>query len=710
MKRDGELRIDDGRRLSESSMAALARAAEETVSHMFEAGVFDRAAEARRIRSCVWEGQHWDERMYGDEAFPFKGASDLRVRTADRAVRVRVAEAVTALLRAQLSFGSDLPPAAAQFLSRLWRRTLEGEIALQWLQQMSLLSLYVWGGGRAAAGLWIGWDESVEWTPVSYDAEALASAMAQRGVDPDAAAIAMGDEETLASALSSLGIVRAGRARAAAREFLEGGTLHAAEPRLSRSRPALRALELGVDLFVDPSVAVGGGDDADAMHLVEWLSPVAMRQRALQEDWDESFARELEERAEGDGGGEAVFPEWDFASPDAKEPTRVETIRESGRFQVVTSYVRALGPGGVPGRYRVVWCPALPGRAARPADLVKTPWGGWPVMLVSGEVRGPGAMDGAGIALRMSGLQTQQKLTSDMLADLSMLQLPPVTQKGAHAAGAGRGVLIEPLALNSIGVSEELSFMTPPQLPQTSLSWLKEVRLMIAEAADLPHEGIAPELTGILQEERLELWLRQCAEAVKRVLALVVERAGGGADASNLPPGLAEAAWPVTLRFNPRAWDMEYMERLSRIMNQLVVPLDRTGRLNLPEFVSAVALDLMPTHAELLKPADEAARDERADEEGAYMKARAGIRSPVPEGGGADYGARLAFYEELFRNPQALADVSPDKRALVEERVRALQFQMEQQRNAEIGRVGVAAETPAPESAGEAPAGEGGQF
>ena len=92
------------------------------------------------------------------------------------------------------------------------------------------------------------------------------------------------------------------------------------------------------------------------------------------------------------------------------------------------------------------------------------------------------------------------------------------------------------------------------------------------------------------------------------------------------------------------------------------------------------------------------------------MKARAGIRSPVPEGGGADYGARLAFYEELFRNPQALADVSPDKRALVEERVRALQFQMEQQRNAEIGRVGVAAETPAPESAGEAPAGEGGQF
>ena len=336
--------------------------------------------------------------------------------------------------------------------------------------------------------------------------------------------------------------------------------------------------------------------------------------------------------------------------------------------------------------------PGAPGGAAAPAEVVRTPWGGWPVLVVSGDVRGPGALDGYGVALRMGGLQTQQKLVADMLADLSMLQLPPVTQKGAHAAGAGRGVVIEPLALNSIGVAEDLSFMTPPQLPQTSLAWLKELRLMIAEAADLPHEEIAPELTAMVQEGRLELWLRQCAEIVKRVLALVLANAAEGAGA---PREALSAA--VTLRFNPRAWDLEYMERLSRIMNQLVVPLDRTGRLNLPEFVSAVALDLMPTHAELLKPADAAAQDERADEERAYIRARAGIRTPVPEGGGADYAARLAFYQEL--GPDALSDLTPDKRALVEERVRALEFQMEQQRNAEIGRQGAAAEVPAPDAA-----------
>ena len=685
-------KIDDGRRLGAEAMAALVAASEETVDRMEEAGVFVRAAEARRIRSCVWAGQTIDERMMGEEAFPFKGASDLRVRTADRAVRLRVAEAVTALLRAQLSFGTDVDPSLALSLSQLWRRSLQGELALPWFVEMSLLALYVWGGGRTAAGIWIGWDAATEWSPRDYTADELLAALQERGVDPDTAAILLGDGEALAPALESLGLVRRGRAAAAAREFAATGVLHTAEPLLAHSRPLLRALELGVDLFVDPSVPVGRSDEAEAMHLVEWLTPAAVRARALDEDWDDAYVREL--LARDPDAAPAVFPEYDYADPDAERVTRVDTIRERGRYQVVTSYLRAPGPGGIPGRYRAVWCPALPERAARPAELVRTPWGGWPVLVVSGDVRGPGALDGYGVALRMGGLQTQQKLVADMLADLSMLQLPPVTQKGAHAAGAGRGVVIEPLALNSIGVAEDLSFMTPPQLPQTSLAWLKELRLMIAEAADLPHEEIAPELTAMVQEGRLELWLRQCAEIVKRVLALVLANAAEGTGA---PREALSAA--VTLRFNPRAWDLEYMERLSRIMNQLVVPLDRTGRLNLPEFVSAVALDLMPTHAELLKPADAAAQDERADEERAYIRARAGIRTPVPEGGGADYGARLAFYEELMQNPGALADLTPDKQALVEERMQALRFQMEQQRNAAIGRQGAASEVPAPDAA-----------
>lgn len=678
-------------------MTAIVSGAEDTVRRMAEDGVFDRAAEARRIRACIWGGQSFDERIYGEEAFPFEGASDLRVRSADRAVRLRVAECVTALLRAQPSFGAaELSAGAARFLSALYRRTMEGDMELSWHVQMSLLALYLWGGGRSAAGLWIGWDAAAERVPRDYSAEDLLSAMAESGMDEDTARIVLADEESLAAALPDLGIVPAGRAKKAAAEFAQTGLVHASEVRAVRSGPRVRALELGVDLFFDPSVPVGRSDEAEAMHMVEWLSPVALRARALDEGWDESYVAELLER-EPDAGM-ALFPEWDFASAAAEKPSRVEAEREAGRYQVVTTYLRAIGPGDVPGRYRVVWCPSLSTRAAMPAQLVDTPWGGWPVMVFSGEVRGPGAADALGLTRSVAGLQTQQKLTADMLADLSMLQLPPVTQKGAHSAGAGAGVRIEPLALNMIGAAEDLSFMTPPPLPQTSLAWLKEIRLMLAEATDLPHAEIAPELTAMLQDERIGLWLKQCGEAVKRVLSLVI--ANVGPDLARQMPELSGGAFPVSLRFNARSWDLEYMERLAKIMNQLVVPLDRAGRLNLPEFVQTVVLDLMPAHAELLKPADAAAADERADEERAYLRARAGIRTPVPEGGSADYGARLAFYQELLQNPQAFADLPQDKLALVQERIQALQFQQEQQRNAQIGRQGAAADVAAPQSAG----------
>ena len=112
------LKLDDGKRLGAEAMGRMQEAALGIVRRMGEAGVFDRAAEAHRLRACIWAGQAPDERIYGEDAFPFAGASDLRVRTADRLVRVRVAEALTALLRAQPSFGTEqIAPEEAQFLA-----------------------------------------------------------------------------------------------------------------------------------------------------------------------------------------------------------------------------------------------------------------------------------------------------------------------------------------------------------------------------------------------------------------------------------------------------------------------------------------------------------------------------------------------------------------------------------------------------------------
>ena len=348
------LKLTDGRRVNAEGMEIIQTAAAGIVRRMGEAGVFDRAAEAHRIRSCIWANQWPDERMYGEDAFPFAGASDLRVRTAERLVRARVSEATTALLRAQPSFGTaQLSPDAARFLSDVWRGAMERDLELEWQEQMALLSLYLWGGGRSMAGLWIGWDGATEWTRAEYSLDEVRALAEQAGIDPTMFDMAMADPEQMAELLKAAGIVTPSRALTDAKGMLETGELRTAEPRRVRWRPRVQALELGVQLFVDPTTGVGRGDDAEAVHTVEWLTPTGLRSRALDEEWDESYLKKVLEH--GPNFSDAIFPEWDYLTDRQLTPSRVEMQREAGNYQVVTSYLRAQGPDGIPGRWRVVW-------------------------------------------------------------------------------------------------------------------------------------------------------------------------------------------------------------------------------------------------------------------------------------------------------------------------------------------------------------------
>ena len=206
--KDGCLKLADGRRVNQENMAALAEGAVGIVRRMGEAGVFLRSAEAHRIRACIWAGQSPDERIYGEDAFPFAGASDLRVRTADRLVRARVAEATTALLRAQPSFGTaQLSPDTARFLSEVWQGTMEKDLELEWQQQIALLALYLWGGGRAMAGFWIGWDGATEWVRREYTLDEARAKAQEAGIDPTMFDMALADPDQMAELLKAVELV-----------------------------------------------------------------------------------------------------------------------------------------------------------------------------------------------------------------------------------------------------------------------------------------------------------------------------------------------------------------------------------------------------------------------------------------------------------------------------------------------------------------------
>lgn len=693
--------VSEGR-LSKEALAEIQDEARQLVVRMELWGVADTAANARRVRRALWKDQWSDELVHGEDAFPFEGASDVRFRLVEQVVRLLVAEKLTALAQAQPGFGAaGREDALARFVASTWGKILGRDLALEWYSQMALVALYLEGDGRGAAGLWIGWDEREELRPALLTMEEVAAAWQELGRDPEALQIVASDPEQLAAVLKDLGLVRTGAA-AAARSLAEGKPARVPRRQVVRSQPSVRALGLGMELFADPATPTGRSDAAREMHVVSWLTMGEIRARAAAEGWDERFVRACE-ALEGTGTQAAVFPEWDYDSDELDRVTRVEAAREAGKFQLVQSFFTALTPEGVEGRFEVLWSPGID-VAATDARLVDTPWGGWPVLLFSNRVAGSGALDGVGVAEEGAGLQMQGKLAIDTISNVSMMQLPPIVQKGTRAAGAGEP-RPSPLDVIHIGAAEDIQWMRPPQVPQTTVQFLSELRLLRDEQFGLPNEKIPGLVTEILQGWRIKWWLLQAAEAVRRVLAVALAHMSPDELAQYPELAAGGSVLPVRLTLDPRSWSIERLEKVARIFRDILMPMDRQGSLDLPAAVRGFVLELLPEHAELLPEApQEAQAKELADEQKALELIRAGIRPEVPEGGAMDYAGRAQMYRDMeAANPSVFADMAPDKQQLLRERIEALDFQAQQQQNAQIGRTGVR------EQVGALPAAEGGE-
>ena len=690
-KKKDTSRLAPGRRVPEEWLAQLQKDAVATVARMESRGVGTLTCWARRIRACRWSHQYPDERKWGDSAWPYEGASDAREYVAEEAVRDLAAMDVVAAATAQLSFGgvagnSDV----ALTMAQTWHDLIHGVLARDWFMQLSLLSVHLHGDGTGCSALWIDWDHARELRPAPLALETARALFQQAGRDLD---MALADPEKATQGLRELGLDVPDEAGEELAGEAQATTMRL--PVTVRDQPAVRALSLGEDLYMDPATRLGSDDGP--YHVVEWISPVQLRARAEEEGWDDSFVRKLEALG---GKQSAVFPLWGFASSNEADWSvdRVEKEREAGRLQVVRSYVLATTPAGVPGRFEVVWAPGVD-VAARPARLLSR----FPILVFSLEPTGAGAMDGRGEAGRLAGLQGQSKRAADMVSNIADFQLPPMVTKGRKEQGDGE-LYVEPLGEIQLSLVQDAKWLTPPPFPQTVFAWQKDIRLRLDRLLGLENEDIPAPITQRRQQARMRLWLDQVAEAIRRVLTLCVEHFPEEAFA-DYPELASRESLPVRLRFDARMSDPEWAKGKIAVFKELM-GIDEHATIDKSAAVAGFLADFLPEHAEFSpRTPDRAQQDERADEQRVYTLMRAGVRTEVPEQG-ADYRERLAFYEELEQaNPAAYADLGPDKQQLIAERKQALQFQVQQRENAITGRRGVENAAPAVEAT-EAPGGE----
>ncbi len=691
------------RKASRELLDALRDSAETCIRQMEDYGVADAAALARRIRHCRWRGQHWSERLWGsaeEAAFPFEGASDFRRRDADFIANERVGECFNALMRSRVRFGGA-DRETASWAAREWDDAKTRRLGSEWVAQNLLLSNYLHGAGRGVAGLWTGWMRTRELRPRRRGMDYLASAWtALRAGEGEDAAMAMQmfqaaslqNPKFLSDALLDCGMVKT-RALAdeAAASLQTLGWFEEISPATVEDRPFVRALALGDTLWIPVTTPVCDGDGADEMHLTEWLDRATVLARSRSENWDRAFTEELLTRP-----GEGLFPLYAY-DEEGDLVSREESARDRGLFQLVRTFFKGVASDGSVGRYEVLWSPLVRESAALGVRLVRSAHGKWPVQIYSSEVVGPFALDARSVPLLAAGVQEQGKISFDTMANVSMMQLSPIVTKGRRDQGQ---LLIEPLGEIRLGASGDARFMTPPQVPAATMAWQGMVDKWRDLYFGIPNAELPPQLWQTEQARRVWLYLSQSAETVRRLLTACACEAAADTLPAALRANPADAyGLPVRISCDPHEWDLEYISKTATVVNNLLMPMDRKGVLKTSDIVGDLLLSMLPEHSGAVETEGDASDSEVRDEERNLLLIRAGVRPKVPEGGSADYQARLAFYENLMQaNPDAFADMGPDKQALLQEHMAALRQQAVQYgENRAIGRYGARQEAPAVE-------------
>jgi hypothetical protein len=152
-----------------------------------------------------------------------------------------------------------------------------------------------------------------------------------------------------------------------------------------------------------------------------------------------------------------------------------------------------------------------------------------------------------------------------------------------------------------------------------------------------------------------------------------------------------QGMFDVSLEFDIRDLNHELLKEKFGLI-QAVLANDRFGRVDYSKFTELMFRSIDPNMAgAVLQPMEQATQAQVADEQSALTQMVAGIEPPMDPQGGMNYQLRLQTLQQSIRmNPelQQMIAARPVLSKMVENRIKFLSFQLQQQGNAQIGRVG----------------------
>ena len=679
------------------------------------ANVFARARLNHETRYMVWPGQSedgrkWVPRMGEDEVFPWPGASDARPNLVDAMIRKQVGFLM--LLWDKMKpkvFGTQVNDDkwADRMTNYLgWQKTQMAEAR----GESELLANYLLERGSAVMGTF--WEKRTQLQYQELDLEGLAGICQQRAqqamqggqggnlngqawldlprmvLDPTYEGEAAGMLNRLFPSVASR------RLEKVCRDIREEGWAKFPLPAVIANRPKFMALSPNDDVFVPPDCQDSTLEDT-SVFWVQVMREPQFKQKAKDFNWDPAWVEEMLEGQRGNVEfGSLQFNQRIYLGTSTLLPRRGD-LDARKLFLVVHSYRRLVDHDGVPGIFYTVWNPHLTESCAQ-HDLLNYEHGQMPFTLFLQERRSRKPDDSRGYGEIANTWQGQIKAEWDNRIDrASISTLPPSHYPpGQQPDKWGPGVQVPTTNPQGYGFFEPAG--DPAGSKEVEVSVMNFAKDYFGFATDDP----ASQADAGMQRQKLGSdwmagWKRVYTQKLKlcqqfegnQIYFRVVGSAKG--QPIHATRDDIQGEFDLQLGFDIEAMDPEARKQKLEFLQQ-AIQMDAGGIVDRNEAM-VVAFELVDANLgeRVLKPAEAASQSEVEDEQQVHLKNLAGIKVPVKPG--QAYQLRLQVLQQFLQTNAAAAQamkVNPQAREAFQQRAKDLQFQVQQQQNAVIGRGG----------------------
>ena len=664
----------------EPNIEHLRYAYEQTVNELEP--YFDLCRDSYDNRRNYWAGKSRDQRKHGSDAFPWEGASDMEAHVIDERIQRLVALLMSSLNRSNVSAFpvevSDL--ARSKVVSSFLKWMISSGYINRFDKEMELGCNYLLERGILITH--VGWQREDRKFLQELDLIQIAQ------MSPDIArAIEQGDSDDILVTLleQTFDGVTQKRAKQAIKDLRNKGTAMLPVVKRMVNAPEVKTLAPDFDFFLPPYVT----DPQKAPYCFwrNFYTPQELEQKVVTDGWDADFVAEMIENYRG-------VDVLDIEKQ--QEGRRSNLVQDYGYeaeelIELIYGYQRLIDPeDGSEGIYYTVFHKQFSGNESAPAYAIYELLNGYedyPIVVTKYSEDSKRLYDTMTAPDLLRGIQNQVKIERDSRIDRnSLATLPPILHPVGQAPTDYGPARMIPYRRKG-----DLDFGPTPPPPTGSI----EIETTLQAQADRLMGLDDSPISQLKKQYLVNKFLKHSAEVIKLAYKCYQRfgpdstffRVTGSPDPQMFGKGDPNEDFDVTISYDVLNTDPETQEKkLAQI--QALTALDRNGRINVDNLLTVIANSVDPVLADqVLQPIETAQEQVVKQVTDDLSKIFAGIEMPARPTGGQ---IAMQVLQQYTSQPDVTARLEQDEafRARLEKYANQYTFQMQQQQNAQIGRIG----------------------